>query len=331
MKKIRRIMAIVIVICAFFIGNLTVNSVYAKDNSVYLGGYTCGFSLKTKGVTVVAVTSVLTENGKSSPSKNSGIVVGDTILSLNGEQINSNVDIAKFLKGYNGGAVVSEIIRDNDKKLINLYPEKDVNGNYRLGIFVKEDLQGLGTVTFMTNDGKFASLGHPVSNEKGDILEVSGGSVYNSTIIGVTKGIRGKAGELKGMFIGSKPIGQITSNKEEGMYGELYNFNPLEYKKIQTGKAIVGKAQIYSTIDGSTPSYYDIEIVKTDFRQGNNKNLVIKIIDKDLILKTGGILQGMSGSPIIQNGTLVGAVTHVFINDSTRGFGISVENMLKNI
>ena len=328
MKKIRKVLTIFIVICAFLVG-ITTNSVYAKDNSVYLGGYTCGFSLKTKGVTVVAVTSVLTENGKSSPSKNSGIIVGDVILSLNGKDVNSNMDIANFLKEYDGGAVVSEILRDNDKKLLNVYPEKDLNGNYRLGIFVKEDLQGLGTVTFMTNEGKFASLGHPVANEKGEVLNIVDGSVYNSSIIGVTKGIRGKAGELKGMFIGSKPIGKITSNKEVGMYGELYNFNPLDYKKIQTGKAVVGKAQIYSTIDGNTANYYDIEIVKTDFRQGNVKNLVIKIIDKDLILKTGGILQGMSGSPIIQNGTLVGAVTHVFINDSTRGFGISIDNMLK--
>ncbi len=331
MKKFTKVFATIIIVVAFFISNLTINVAFAKDTSVYLGGFVCGFSLKTQGVTVVAITDVLTENGKSSPSKDAKLEVNDVIVSLNGLKINSNIELTNFLKEYTGGVVVAEILRNNEPKLLNIYPEKDINGNYRLGIFVKEDLQGLGTVTFILNDGKFASLGHPVSNERGEIVKICDGHVFNSSIIGVTKAIRGKAGELKGMFLGVSPIGKITKNTDTGMYGEIDKFNCLDYKKVQTGKASVGKAQIYSTVDGVNPKYYDIEIVKTDFRQGNHKNLVIKVVDKELILKTGGILQGMSGSPIIQNGEIVGAVTHVFINDSTRGFGISIDNMLNNI
>ena len=220
-------------------------------------------------------------------------------------------------------------MRNNDKRLCDVFPQKDINGNYRIGVFIRDDLCGLGTVTFSNKDGEFASLGHPVTNATGDIIEIKKGEVFDSTIIGVTKAKRGKAGELKGMFIGDNPIGVVNKNTSVGMFGKFYNFNPLNHRKIQVSKGCIGKAQILSTVDSKTVEYFDIEIVKIDYRKGNNKNFVIKITDKDLIEKTGGILQGMSGSPIIQDNKLIGAVTHVFINDSTRGYGISINNMIE--
>lgn len=302
----------------------------AEEVYVYLGGQTAGFTLQTKGATVVGLTEVITQNGIVSPSKCSGIEVGDIILSMNGKDINNAEDIAKVLKEYKSGSIVTKITRKKNEKIVDIFPEEDLQGAYKIGVFVRDDLNGLGTVTFYTENGEFASLGHPVIDEEGSPLQIVDGNVYTASVIGVVKASRGKAGELKGLFIGEKPIGTISKNIPEGLYGKVEEKYYKDYEKLTLSKAQIGKAQIYTTIDGITPNYYDIEIVKSDFKDGNNKNYVIKITDKELISKTGGILQGMSGSPIIQNGKLVGAVTHVFLNDGTRGYGICSINMFDN-
>ena len=328
MKKRLKSLLTFIVVLLLFITNLTANTVYAKEEYLYLGGFTCGFNLKTRGATVVGITDVLTNSGVASPSKSAGLEIGDIILSINGKEINGVSDFTIALNDFDGGFIITEILRNNTKKLLDVYPEKDVNGKYRIGVLLREDLQGLGTVTYIYEVGNFGALGHPVANANGKNYDVIKGEVYNCSIIGVNKATRGRAGELKGMFIGEKPIGEISSNENVGLFGKLNDISNLKGDKISIGNACVGKAQILSTIDGQTKESYDIEIIKTDYKKGNNKNLVIKITDKDLLNKTGGILQGMSGSPIIQNNRLVGAVTHVFLNDSSRGFGISINNML---
>ena len=328
MKKRLKSLLTFIVVLLLFITNLTANTVYAKEEYLYLGGFTCGFNLKTRGATVVGITDVLTQNGVASPSKTAGLEIGDIILSVNGKEINGVSDFSIALNDFDGGFIIIEILRNNSKKLLDVYPEKDINGKYRIGVLLREDLQGLGTVTYIDEDGNFGALGHPVANSNGKNYEVINGEVFNCSIIGVNKATRGRAGELKGMFIGEKPIGEITTNENVGLFGKFSDISDFKSAKISIGNASVGKAKILTTIDGQTKEFYDIEIVKTDYKKGNNKNLVIKITDKDLLNKTGGILQGMSGSPIIQNNRLVGAVTHVFLNDSSRGFGISINNML---
>ena len=328
MKKFKSLIVLFILCCLFAV--CSVNYLYPLANSeyVYLGGFTAGFTLKTRGATVVGITEVVSKNGCVSPCKCAGLEIGDIILTMNESEINTASDIDKVLKNYTSGVIVTEILRGNQKKLVDLFPEKDLLGNFKLGLFIRDDLTGLGTVTFITDEGIFASLGHPVSNEQGEIYNLKSGDVYESTIVGVNKASRGHAGELKGMFLGSKPIGKISINTSVGLFGSITKFNPLNYVKIPVGYAKIGKAEILSTVDGQNSKKYDIEIVKTDSRIGNNKNYVIKITDKELLEYTGGILQGMSGSPIIQEGKLVGAVTHVFINDSSRGYGISINNML---
>ena len=328
MKKRLKSLLTFIVVLLLFITNLTANTVYAKEEYLYLGGFTCGFNLKTRGATVVGITDVLTQNGVASPSKTAGLEIGDIILSVNGKEINGVSDFSIALNDFDGGFIIIEILRNNSKKLLDVYPEKDINGKYRIGVLLREDLQGLGTVTYIDEDGNFGALGHPVANSNGKNYEVINGEVFNCSIIGVNKATRGRAGELKGMFIGEKPIGEITTNENVGLFGKFSDISDFKSAKISIGNASVGKAKILTTIDAQTKEFYDIEIVKTDYKKGNNKNLVIKITDKDLLNKTGGILQGMSGSPIIQNNRLVGAVTHVFLNDSSRGFGISINNML---
>ncbi len=330
MKKSYKFLVAFTLILLSFLTILSFNVVNAKETYVYLGGQTCGFNLKTRGATVVSITDVLTDEGVISPSKCAGLEIGDIILSINGNDINTASDLTTILNDFKGGFLITEILRNNAKKLLDIFPEKDVNGNYKIGVLIREDLQGLGTVTYIKENGEFGALGHPVANQNGEVFNVIGGDVFSSSIIGVNKAKRGKAGELKGIFLGDKPIGKITTNNQTGLFGKFEDFNISNYAKIETSQATIGKAEIYSTIDSNTPKKYDIEIVKTDFRGGNTKNLVIKITDKDLLNKTGGILQGMSGSPIVQNGKLVGAVTHVFINDASRGYGISIDNMIKN-
>ncbi len=321
-KKFFTCLVLAVILCCGF------STAYAESNCLYLGGNVLGFTIKTEGATVVGTCDVITEKGLISPCKEAGIEVGDVIYSLNDKLVNSASDVATTLKNYSGGEIVTKISRNGQIRLIDVIPAKDVSGNYKLGVYIRDDLNGLGTVTFYREDGSFGSLGHPVSDENQKSYSVVGGNVYNSSVIGINKATRGRAGELRGMFLGDKPIGEIFNNSTVGLFGKINNFKPQNKIKVEVGAPKQGKAQIYSTVDGITPKYFDISIVKVDLFSGSNKNLVIKITDKSLLDYTGGILQGMSGSPILQDGKLVGAVTHVFINDSSRGYGIYIENML---
>lgn len=322
-----KILAIFLLI-ALSIFSFGFSSANAESITYYLGGDVLGFTINTKGAEVVGFCDVITDNGLKSPCKDGGVLVGDVIYNMGDCEINSAQDVANALNNYKSGEIVTKISRKGEIKLVDVIPVKDLTGEYKLGVYIRDDLTGLGTVTFYKEDGSFASLGHPVSNQLGRLYDVVGGEVYNSTIIGVIKPTKSKAGELRGMFVGEKSVGKITKNTNVGLYGKISDFNESEHKKVEISKAKPGKAQIYSTVDGMIPKYYDIEIVKTDYFTNSNKNLVIKISDDDLLKITGGILQGMSGSPIIQNGKLVGAVTHVFINDGSRGYGISIDKML---
>ena len=326
MMRLKRLLTVVLL--AFTL-TLFSNVAYAQESSYYLVGNVLGFTIKTEGATVVGTCDVITSSGLVSPCKNAGIKVGDVIYSMGNATVNSAHDVSNVLSSYDGGEIVTKIMRDGDIKLLDVIPVKDVLGEYKIGVYLRDDLSGLGTVTFYKDDGSFGSLGHPVSDENGKTYSVIGGEVYTSRIIGINRATRGKAGELKGVFIGDKSIGKIIKNTQSGLYGKIDSLDLSTKTKIELGKAKQGNAQIYSTVDGITPKYYDIDIVKTDFFTHSNKNLVIKISDKELLKATGGILQGMSGSPIIQDGKLVGAVTHVFINDSSRGYGISIDNMIK--
>ena len=306
----------------------SVSTVYAvAEDQVYLGGMPAGFTLSTRGAYVVGVCDVVTENGIVSPSKDSDIRVGDVILYIDGYAINNSSDIETGISGRD--CVTAEIVRDGDNVKKLLKPVIDMSGHYKIGVFVKDSVSGIGTVTFIKGN-RFASLGHPVINDNNEIIKITGGEVFDCRVTGVVKGERGKAGELKGVFLKNNSIATIDKNLESGVYGKLKgDFDYSILKKIEIGTAEIGSASIYSTINGVVPKEYKISIVKTD-NFSETKNFVIKIDDENLLNETGGIVQGMSGSPIVQGGKLVGAVTHVFINDPTRGFGISINNMIDN-
>ncbi len=316
---------------SFFIALLVLFSysnikpVYA-ENSVYLGGMTAGFSLYTNGGEILGVCDVITDKGLISPAKEIGLVEGDVILKINDYEINNALDIDNAIR--NGGNLIIEYKHCGQKIIKQIKAAKDINGHYKLGVFIRDSINGIGTITFI-NGKRFASLGHPVVDENGSEIAISGGNLYKCSISSCSKGERGKVGELKGAFIKTNPIAKIEKNLDCGVYGDITKaYDTSNLTKINIGSASMGDAYIYSTIDGNTPKKYSISIVKVD--NNGNKNFVIKITDKSLLEKTGGIIQGMSGSPIVQNNKLVGAITHVFINDPTRGFGIKIDNMLNN-
>ncbi len=324
-KKLLFLICSLFVVCAFILPTKRVN---AYSDKIYLGGMPAGFSLEVRGANVVGLTDVITSEGLKSPAKEAGIVVGDVILSINGNEVNNANDIAFNIR--DGVKKILEVKRGEDLLNITVTPARDLTRHYKLGVFIRDNVNGIGTISFFKGN-TFASLGHPVIDENGNILQAVGGQLYKSDINGYKKGERGAPGELHGMIIRTDKLGNITKNQINGVYGTI-DEGAVDFSKlieIEKGVAEMGKAYIYTTIDGDTPEKYEISIVKIDQNE-SVKNYVIKINDKRLLSSTGGIVQGMSGSPIVQNGKLVGAVTHVFINDPTRGFGISIENMLNN-
>lgn len=323
MKKIRRKLLVAFLLLCFLV--VPSKSVFASDQNIYLGGMPIGFSIMQRGAEVVGLTDVLTENGTCSPAKDAGIKAGDLILSINGVEVNDAKDLTKTLTNCDSKEIV--IDRKGEEIVLTVEPKKDIVGNYKLGLFIRDEINGIGTVTYIKGN-QFASLGHPIINDRGEILNIKRGEIYNSLINGLKKGERGCAGELHGVFLSKGAIGCITSNTNKGVYGSFYGkIDNSNLTKIKTAEGKIGEASIYSTIEGKTPKEYKISIIKADYSETLTKNFVIKIEDQELLNKTGGIVQGMSGSPIVQNGKLIGAVTHVFINDPTRGFGISIQNM----
>lgn len=318
------------ILTAFAIINKTV-FVSAQTEYLYLGGLPAGFTIKSNGAVVIGLSEVVTENGIFSPAKNADIQIGDILTKIDKQEIYGSESIAKILKESKGNPLEISVVRKGEIFTTYLTPKQDKNGNYKLGVFLRDDLSGIGTITYFTKDGKFASLGHPILNENKSIMDIKSGKAYLCSIVGIQKGEKGKAGELQGIFIDDRKIGQILKNTQTGIYGKIENtFDYTNLPQMEISSAKMGKARIFTCIDGETVQEFAISIVKIDNKNKENKNFVIKINDKNLLSVTGGILQGMSGSPIVQDGKIVGAITHVFINDPTRGFGISIDKMLDN-
>lgn len=328
MKKIFRFILPIFSLIFIAVFTFAGVNVYADDaEKIYVGGMPAGLFLETRGAYVAGLCDVITDRGLKSPAKDAGIEVGDVILTINEREVNNAADIEKIVAD---DSVIKIVVRRKDKKEeFNLSPAKDVNQKYKIGIFVREGVSGIGTITYIKND-EFAALGHPVLDDDGILLKIKSGKIYDCNITGFIKGERGKPGELRGVFIKKDEVGFINKNDETGIYGKISsNFDKTRLTSVELGEGQPGNAHILTTIDGSVPDKYEISIVKADDEAGSIKNYVIKVTDERLLKTTGGIVQGMSGSPILQNGKLVGAVTHVFVNDPTRGFGISIGNMLK--
>lgn len=328
-------------ICSLFgvipIKEIEVNVV--DEQTVYACGKIIGIYTETQGVFVIDTCEIETKNGDSKNPAGSLVHTGDYILAINGEEVDNKEEMVDLVSGSGGKELTLSILRGEENVDVKVSPVLGKNGKYMLGIWVKDDQAGVGTMTYFTDTGEFGALGHGMGNgENGELLVVDGGKIYNSKIAGIEKGMVGSPGEIKGViYYGSgNCLGELDTNCSCGIFGELdmedlieYMSGGQSYKVAHKQEIRRGNAQILSEISGKL-ELYDIEITYVDYLSiDNNKGLHIEVTDEKLLELTGGIVQGMSGSPIIQNGKLIGAVTHVLINDPKSGYGIFIENMLE--
>lgn len=320
----------------FNIKKLKVNVI--EPDRYFAGGDSLGFSLQSKGVILIGGNYIISKNGIERPFESSGLKSGDILTHINGIEINNVEEISEVLRHHNGGAIKLTVNRGGQLIEREITPALDeMTNTYKLGLWVKEDAVGIGTLTFINATTKrFGSLGHSINDsETNECIDVSGGNIYKGKILGIKKGKPGQAGELMGTFSREDVVGSVDKNCEYGVYGFVNGVETFTTDKtsIEIGgrlSAKPGKAIILSSINGNEIEEFDIEIIKTNFQQScNEKSMVIRVTDEDLIKRTGGIVQGMSGSPIIQDGKLIGAVTHVFVNDATKGFGIYIDWMIE--
>lgn len=336
MKNRRRL---TICIIAFSLLLFSFSGVFAQAEEAdfaYLGGAPIGIGLAEKGLIVTGIVDVITDEGAACPARGSEISTNDVITAINGEEINDMKDFATKLQSSEG-AVTLRVKRGESDLVVTITPVTDsLTGLKKLGITVKNGINGIGTLTFILPNGHFGALGHGILDaDTGKIFKTDQGSVYSCVITGVRKPLKGSAGELIGRFGDrSNPIGKILRCNVYGVYGLADEGMDAAKIKVPLGSKSdvkLGKAYIFSTIEGTSPKKYEIEIVKAQTQNAPaEKSMLIKVTDETLLAATGGILQGMSGSPIVQNDRLIGAVTHVLLNDSTLGYGLYIDWMLRN-
>jgi stage IV sporulation protein B len=302
------------------------------------GGQPIGVKLFTQGSIVVGFSDVEgIEGKKQSPAATAGIEIGDSITEINNEKITNTKHLASLVN-KNGDKLMNVKISRKGKEVnldIKPIPAKG-KSDYKIGLWVRDSTAGVGTLTFLeTSSGKFGALGHPINDvDTGILLPVRDGRVYNAKIISVEQGMKGKPGELRGIFSEDDDCGKLEKNSFTGIYGKMESLSRNNTEQsIPIGRqneVKEGPAKILTCVDGSTTKEYDIYIEKlTQQSKPNSKSMIIRVTDEELLAKTGGIVQGMSGSPIIQDNKLVGAVTHVFVNRPDMGYGIYIEWMLK--
>lgn len=301
-------------------------------------GGTIGIYLKSQGVLVIGTGRITGENGAETDPAYGRLKSGDYIEAVNGTAMDTKEQLVEAVNRTGGDEARLTVRRDGQQMEVRLQPVKSPEGQYRLGVWVRDDTQGIGTITYVDMNGKFGALGHGISDsDTGELVEAEEGALYSTQIMGIEKGAIGRPGLLSGVIYygpGSH-MGDITANTNEGIFGTVNQ----QFRKQMTGEPLEvasrqsvrpGPALLRSAVSGEMKDYA-IEIQKIDYNTARkNKSIVLKVTDPALLELTGGIVQGMSGSPIIQNGKLAGAVTHVFVQDSTRGYGIFVEDMLSH-
>ena len=319
-----------------FIPIMKVTMKILPEEEVYAGGVPIGLTVYLDGAMVISASSVDVENMKV--SQNSYLKNGDVIKKIDGQEINDINDISNVLEKVNNEKTCVEIERNGIVKSFNLPLLKDKDGKVKLGIWVKDDISGIGTLTFVRkSDYGYGALGHPLTNGKSEnSLEIKDGKIYNCSLVGINKGRENDPGELKCVFVQRNDIGSIDKNTKFGIFGKLSENasiidQNLSYKLGGRLSVRPGSAKIISAVSGIREEY-DIEIIKANFQsKSSDKSMVFRVKDKRLIALTGGIVQGMSGSPIVQDGKIIGAVTHVFLNDSSKGYGIYTDFMLEQL
>mgnify|MGYP001080094827 CR=1 FL=1 len=309
-----------------------------EDQELIPVGVPIGIYVETEGVLVVGTGEFQGADGMScSPGKNI-VKSGDYVRKVNGVEIHEKEELIRMVEESGGEAVRLTVERNGEIMDLQIKPQRDVNNAYKIGVWVRDNAQGVGTMTYIDNQGNFGALGHGINDvDTSTLMHMEGGMLYETSIVEIKKGEVGNPGEMTGMIVYSddRILGEIDSNSSRGIFGScnsralaLGAEEPLPIGLKQEIEK--GPAQILCTVDGS-PKYYDVEITEIHLDHDNvNRGIELKVVDERLLEITGGIVQGMSGSPIIQNGKFIGAVTHVLVQDSSRGYGIFIENMLEH-
>lgn len=304
---------------------------YALSDELIPLGRTTGMKFFSKGAMVVGFSEV---DGVC-PAQKAGLQIGDIIISVNGQDISCNETLAKAVLACDTQAVTVKALRGEEEKTFSVNAVVDNTGNKRIGAWVRDSMAGIGTITFVDPaTGEFAALGHGVADmDTGELMPMDNGSLMHSSVVGVNKGKQGEPGELKGEYDLKGSQGTLDSNKNSGVYGVLQDQSLYQgkdcYPVAKKSEITKGKAHILANVSGDTVEQFEIEIMTIyDKDDEQLRDMMLKVTDPRLISITGGIVQGMSGSPIIQNGKLVGAVTHVLVNDPLRGYGIAIERMV---
>ncbi len=314
------------------IGRMRVTA--GSERRLMPGGAAVGVALATKGVLIIGVSDV---SGKS-PAQSAGLKAGDVIETVNGQTVTSSQHLVDLISGSGGLPLQLTYQRDGTNKSVSLKPVLDsASGQYRMGAWVRDSTAGVGTLSWYDpeNDA-YGALGHAINDsDTGKLLPIRTGALLRADIVDIKKGQKGQPGELRGSFLRDQTVlGSIEENTSLGIFGFLSSpyVNPLYPEGLPMGfqeTVQPGPATILSTIDGEGIKEYAVEIVQASRQMTPSpKSMVLKVTDPELLAKTGGIVQGMSGSPILQNGRIVGAVTHVFVDDPTHGYGLYIEWML---
>ena len=309
-----------------------------EDTELIPVGIPVGIYMETEGVMVVGTGEITDLNGNKIKPAEYILKSGDYISKVNGFDITTKEEVTKLVAQSQGNPLDFEIIRDGEIITQRVVPVADVAGEYKIGVWLRDNTQGVGTLTYIDADGNYGALGHGITDvDTGLLMNLEGGTLYETKIASIDKGSNNSPGEIVGMIIYTDDhiLGTIDNNSEAGIFGscsvqglEQATMTPLQIGLKQEIKK--GPAQIICAVEG-TPIYYDIEITDVHMDHNNvNHELEIKVTDERLIAVTGGIVQGMSGSPIIQGGKIIGAITHVLVNDPTRGYGIFIDTMLEH-
>lgn len=313
----------------------SVNIKVVKERYVALSGESFGIKIFTKGVMVVGMSDVKSASGNINPAKQAGLKIGDIILKVNQKEVNSNEELSEIISCSKGKSVTLKVKREDNTFTTSFKPIlSSETDSYKAGLWVRDSTAGLGTMTFYsTVNGAFAGLGHGIVDvDTGVLLPINSGEIVKTEIMSITKSEKGAAGEICGAFTGDT-LGNLVKNCGCGLYGFYDEYDGEKNLVLIANKQGVktGSAKIYTTLSNGEPKYYDCVIERVDYNNSEQKNLLVRITDDDLIEQTGGIVQGMSGSPIIQNGQLVGALTNVFVNDPEKGYAVFAEEMYETM
>ncbi len=323
-KKIKNSLAILL-ICSFI---FPIN-ILAYSDYIYAGGDNIGIELNSNGIIVVGTYKVKNEN----PAKDAGLRNGDKIISINDVDVDTVNDLLNAISNTNENVIKITYVRGTNKYNTNLKLVSDDNNTYKTGIYVKDSVTGIGTLTFIDPNTKlYGALGHEILEKTtGQRVEVSKGKIYQSTVTGITKSNNGNPGEKNARYNSKDIFGTINENTTSGIFGEYTSkiSSKKLYKVAKPSEIQLGKANILTVLKDDIIGSYEIEILQISKEDQATKNILFEIIDPVLLETTGGIVQGMSGSPIIQGDNIIGAVTHVVVDNPKEGYGIFITNMLE--